>query len=259
MSAKAAPGGAKLGGEPRVQLLPPIVRERAKMRATRRLMVMIVILAAIAAGAATGLSFLAATQSEAALAAEQARTAQLLEEQARYSEGARVANLVGATEQAKTAVIANEVAWAELLDTLETHFPEGMRYYSLDLLAPPPWEPQALPAGDLRDDHVIAATIGLTTGSSSYANAARFAESAYGLEQEDGLADVVIQSILWEPRIDSYVVTFSLTYTPDARVDRFAVDEEPEEDPDAEVTDEKAADESAAATPPATPTPEVTP
>jgi hypothetical protein len=52
VSATVIPG-LTLGGEPRVQLLPASVKLREKARATRRLMVMLVVLAMVVAGAGT--------------------------------------------------------------------------------------------------------------------------------------------------------------------------------------------------------------
>ena len=110
----ASTPGLVLSGDPRAQLLPPSVKEREKNRAARRLMGLLVVLAVVIAGASTGAGILLVSQAEARLADAQQRTLDLLAQQAEYAEGARVAGLVVATEQARTMVTANEIDWLAL-------------------------------------------------------------------------------------------------------------------------------------------------
>ena len=112
MSATVIPG-LTLGGEPRAQLLPASVKLREKARNTRQLMVMLVVLAIVVAGAGTFGAFWLAQQAETQLAAEQARTLDLLAQQAEYAEGANVAAQVEATENAQRMITANEIDWLE--------------------------------------------------------------------------------------------------------------------------------------------------
>lgn len=263
MSAKAAPGGAKLGGEPRVQLLPPVVQQRAKSRAARRMMVFIFVVSLLVAGGASTFAYVGALQAEVALAAEQARTEQLLAEQAKYAEGAKVAGLVSASKEAQLAVTANEADWNELLDKVVAAFPEESALRAVQLNSPAPWETPLAPAGVLRSEHAIAATVSIA--SPAYSDAAAFVAAAYELEEEDALADVVIQSTVYESSQKTYVTVVSLTFTPDAFANRFA--EQPEdaagegdgEDDADETGDPDGTAEDAASEPDATPTPGVTP
>ena len=83
-----------LGAEPRVQLLPPAVREREKARAAMRLGVLLVILGVVVAIALGGFGFLRSMTTEAALQAANARTAELAAERGRYIEATRVTTTI---------------------------------------------------------------------------------------------------------------------------------------------------------------------
>ena len=69
MSAGSIPG-LTLARDPRVQLLPPSVKERERSRAARGTMGLLVVLAIVVAGAGTGFAFWLASQTEARLAEE---------------------------------------------------------------------------------------------------------------------------------------------------------------------------------------------
>ena len=80
MSSKAAKK-LTLAGEPSVQLLPPMVRDRAKVRESRRVMILLMILAVVVVAGGVTFAFSRSVASQIALAEAQAKTDALLAEQ----------------------------------------------------------------------------------------------------------------------------------------------------------------------------------
>lgn len=186
MSAASIPG-LTLAGEPRVQLLPPSVKQREKTRGARRMMGLLVILAVVVAGAGTGFAFLLTTQTEARLAAAQEQTLQILAQQSEYSAGAQAAAQVSATEGTLRTVTTNEVDWLQLSDRILRNLPCACTITGIAVAGPAPWEPALIPEGPLRASRVAAMT--LTVESATYASAGEFARAVRAIE---GVADVAI-------------------------------------------------------------------
>jgi len=207
--------GLTLAGEPRVQLLPPSVKEREKSRAARRMMGLLVILAVVVAGAGTGLAFWMTMQAEGRLVQAQALTLDILSQQAEYSEGAQVAGQVTATEQALTALTANEVDWQKLTGDVLAYLPCACVAADIALVGPAPWEPALIPEGPLRPARVAAMTIVLN--SASYSSAADFLLAVRTME---GVADAVIT----DTKLDGgeYATTVVLTFDASVLALRYA-------------------------------------
>jgi hypothetical protein len=214
VSAGSTPG-LTLAGEPRVQLLPPSVKEREKSRSARRMMGLLVVLALVVAGAGTGGAFLLTTQTETRLADAQARTLDILAQQAQYSAGAQAAAQVAATQGARQTVTANEVDWLQLTADVLDHLPCDCVTAGLSFTAPAPWEPALVPEGPLRPARV--ATMTLELESASYATAAEFLANVRELE---GLADAVITTTNFDENM--YTTTLVLTFDADILAGRYA-------------------------------------
>lgn len=130
-----------VGGESRVDLLPPEVARRARMRSTRRLLVGAVglSLAAVAAGY-VGTSFLAA-DSAIQLAEAQGRSSELIRQQGEYIEIRQVqSDLLGA-QAAKVVGTSTEIDWRTYFDVLARELPEGVGLTGLLVEAASPLEP----------------------------------------------------------------------------------------------------------------------
>jgi hypothetical protein len=154
-----------LGAEPRVDLLPPEVHARVKMRATRRLLGLLVVLALVVVGGAYLAVNLTALAAQAQLAAAQNRTVELLTEQGKYAEAASATELVERALNDREVVLSNEVLWADLLDALRGVLPEGATIESATMTARAPWEEAMATQGPLRSPRV--ATINFVVKSPS--------------------------------------------------------------------------------------------
>ena len=216
MSARTA-GGLVLGAEPRVQLLPPIVRQRAKLRETRRLLVLLIILSVVVVAGGVSFGVYQSARAQLEFAAIQAQTQDILAQQAEYAEGARVAGLVQVSKDAQLLVTSGEVDWVQLVGEVRSYLPGGADLHSVELAAPAPWEPQLVPEGPLRASRI--ATFQITVASSSYDLAALFA-SAVG--DHAAVADVRIQSSTLDA--GRYLTVVALTLDSDALATRFVED-----------------------------------
>lgn len=207
MSARAVKGPA-LAMEPRVQLLPPMVKQREKSRRSRRLMVFAVVVAIAVIGGATAFAFLRATQAAAALAAEQARTAQILEQQSQFSDAAKIDGLVTSTKQAQQLVTTTEVRWSRAMAEMNASVPAGYAVVKASAVFPAPWEAALSPSGVLRKQGVALITLELQ--GAEYRNPAEFTQVVSFL---DGVSDFMVDKT--ELQADGYhtTVTFTLDIT----------------------------------------------
>jgi predicted metalloprotease len=114
-----------LAGEPRVQLLPPIVQEREKARASRRMLVGLVILSLVVVAGGYAFALFRAGTAEQSLADAHAQTQAILKEQATYAEGTRVATEVAQTQEAQRVVTSLEVLWGPIIDQVRRTLPTG--------------------------------------------------------------------------------------------------------------------------------------
>lgn len=206
-----------VAAEPRVQLLPPSVKQREKVRNARHLMILLVVLAVVVALALMGLAFLRAAQAQLALDAATARTEQLIAEQAQYAEATRISQLVDDTEAAQVTVTSTEIDWLPLMLEVASHLPSGATISGLALQAPAPWDPALLPNGPLRAEHVATVTLEIT--SPSYAHASAFVEAIRGMY---GLADVAVTGTSEDG--GEYITDVQLTLSADAVKARFGPD-----------------------------------
>jgi hypothetical protein len=221
MSARKSAHEPYQAGEPRVQLLPPLVKQREKSRRTRRLLAFVIVVSIGVALAGVAYGYLRAVQAEVALLAEQARTEQILAEQAKYAEAAQKAALVAASEEAQRQVTANEIDWLDLFNEVATYLPAGSSISKVAVHAPAPWETALVPEGELRAPRV--AIVDLTIASPDYALAAAFVRAIWKME---GVADVVITGSTVDT--GGYLTTIAVTLDENVRSERFLEREDDE-------------------------------
>lgn len=239
MSARTVKGPA-LALEPRVQLLPPMVKQREKSRRSRRLMVFAVVVAIAIIGGASAFGFLRATQAAASLAAEQARTAQILEQQAQYSEATKIDGLVTSTKQAQQLVTITEVRWSRAMAEMNASVPAGYAVVKASAEFPAPWEAGLAPSGVLRKQGVALITLELQ--GAEYRHPAEFTQVVSFL---DGVSDFMVEKT--ELKADGYHTTVTFTLDTTKLAGRFLEGAEDGEDEGAQT--------DAAPTPTPTPTP----
>ena len=109
MTGKKSSDELVLGAEPRMDLLPPEVRTLKRVKATRRRLGGILVAVLVLVGAGVGASSWYAMQSQAALAAAQERTTELLASQSTYSEVKKVQAALDTTRLARQFGASTEI------------------------------------------------------------------------------------------------------------------------------------------------------
>lgn len=176
-----------LGGEPRVQLLPPSVRARERARASARLAVLLVTLGVVVAGALIALGFLRSLTASLALETANARTQELLAEKAQYVEATRVATTIAHVTETQQAVTSYEIDLAGLLDELGSRLGEGMSLNQVSVAVQPPWGVPLAVEDALAPPRI--ANLTLAVGSTTIEDATAYRDS---LESLPGFASAVL-------------------------------------------------------------------
>ncbi len=191
MSATMARPAAKdaVAREPRVQLLPPSVRERERSRASMRLGVMIVVLGLVAAAGLVAFGYLRQLSSQDALAAANNRTTELFAERAQYAEATQVASTIDKILETRIAMTSYEIDLAELLGMLRSRLAPGMAIQQMEFAVQEPW---GVP---LTGEDVLApprvAVIDLTISSASIGEATTYRDA---LASIPGYASAVLRT-----------------------------------------------------------------
>ncbi|MER7797895.1 hypothetical protein [Microbacterium sp. NPDC096154] len=150
-----------IGGVPRVDLLPPELKEaRAWRQARGRSLILLLCAALMVLAGVAGATAWARVNIDARDAA-QARTDELLSLQSQFTEVNAVQGGINAAEQALTQAGATDVLWATVLDDLRATLPSQARVTSLTIEAPSPGAPLAAPT-DVLQSGERAATVTFT-------------------------------------------------------------------------------------------------
>ncbi len=219
MSGRAAPRalpGLVLGGEPRVNLIPPEVGERARRRRTRGFLVaaIVVVTALVVAGYAVATIRAIAVQQQ--LAAAQARTQTLLEQRAQYADTAAAARAVSVVQQTRLQATSGEVLWADVFDEITAELgPNTYVEWSAD--SPPPWVAPLEAAGALGKPRVGVITLSVRSAG-PLDSTALFTR----LRALDITADMSYQVIELPTGETTYLTTITLNLAAESLALRFA-------------------------------------
>lgn len=223
--------------EPRVQLLPPFVAQRAKARSSVRLGIMLVILGAVVAGGLFVLGALRVTVAQLALAEANTETQVILQQQAEYRIATDTAAMVAQTTETQLMATSYEIAWADLLRTIKGFVPEGGALQSFTATSQAPWASGLEIEDPLRTPRI--ATVEIVVDTVSIPDAVALAER---LRAIDGFADAVVTTSA--VGVDGRATTtISLTLSTDSVSGRFVVSDD--EVAEGEETTSPAPDESA--------------
>jgi Tfp pilus assembly protein PilN len=162
----ASPRGAiVVGVEPRVDLLPPEVRASRKRDAlVRRLVVTLVIVIALMIAAVGGSAFFA-IQSQQALAAEQAKTLELAQQQQKYGVVKQVQSQIGLTEAAQQVGASTEIDWNQFLAKAKATLPQGVTLTGISIDSASPLAPYQQSTIPLQGTRVAAVTLDVTSAT----------------------------------------------------------------------------------------------
>lgn len=206
-----------IGGEPRVDLLPPEVRaERKSARTVRRVWLGVVGVAAvmiIASAAAT----LLATSAKSSLASAQTNTSTLLAEQSKYQPLQSAQSDVALVEAAQSVGGSTEIDWNSYLAKVQSTLPSGVTITAIDLTSSSPLQPYAQASAPLQGTRV--ATLTFTATSSTLPSVPTWLD---GLTTLPGYADASPGSVSYDDSSQLYTADVTMHIDEAAYSGRFA-------------------------------------
>ncbi|SEM89000.1 MULTISPECIES: hypothetical protein [Cryobacterium] len=226
MNRRAKDDELVIGGDQRLDLLPPEVRaERRAQRQRRRLslgVVGVAVVMGLLVGSATALSLTA----QADLASEQARTETLLTDQAGYFAVRALQNQVTLTEAAQRVGASTEIDWKEYLGAVQGTLPRSVAISSVQVDSATPLAAYGQATAPLQGLRV--ATVSFTATSTLLPDIPAWLSA---LGRLDGFADALPGSVSLDQTTGIYTVTITMHVNDLAFAHRF--------DPTKDSTEEK--------------------
>lgn len=206
-----------LGGEPRVDLLPPEVLKRRQAKAVRRGLGIGVIglLAIVLAG--TAAATYASGQAEEQLLAEQANTTALLAEQTQYGEIRTAQAQVDLVKAAQQVGASTEIDWKAYLQAVQATLPTGVAVETVTIRSATPilmYEQSSVPLQGAR-----VAEVSFTASSTTLPDVPTWLN---GLTTLPGFADALPGTVSLNETTSSYTVSIIMHVNEAAFAQRFA-------------------------------------
>lgn len=130
-----------LGGNSKINLLPPEFRHQRKTRVLRRRLGFIILLLVVLITGTVALLGAQARQAERDLAISQANTIYLQSQQRIYNEVRQVQNEVGTVQAAQKIGTATEIDWQEYLSSVQVTLPKNVVIETIKIDAATPFAP----------------------------------------------------------------------------------------------------------------------
>lgn len=209
-----------IGGEPRVDLLPPEVTELRRASATRRALglgivgVLLLTLAGVG-----GSTFLAMTASTS-LTDAQNQTTNLLSQQAKYIEVRKVQDQVKVIEAAQQVGASTEIDWRDYLVKVQQTLPANVALQTINVDAASPLAAYAQATAPLQGSRI--ATLSFTAQSPTLPQVPSWLDSLATLP---GFVDAVPGSVTLDAQSNLYTVNIIMHINQDAFTKRFAAKE----------------------------------
>ena len=154
-----------LGGDSRVDLLPPEVLLKRKAKVVRRRLGLVVLLVALLVIGGTALVRAQAQQAQANLAIEQANTQSLLVQQRKYVEVRKVQQQVDTIMAAQQVGTATEINWEQYLTSVQATLPPNVTIDTINIDSATPFAPYTQATAPLQGARI--ATLSFTAKSST--------------------------------------------------------------------------------------------
>jgi len=167
VNATSAPIKKQIGTQPRADLLPPEIKADAKAKAQRKWLVALVIFAIVlvAGGYLASTGYTAANQAE--LEAESLRTADLLGQQAQFSEARQLDARISLVKDARAAATQNEIDWKAYLTLVEQSLPSGTSISTISATTTAPGSTAVGASNPLKSESIALISFTATTPSVS--------------------------------------------------------------------------------------------
>lgn len=146
---KARTTALVLADQPQVNLLPPEVRAARTLRVVKRWLGISLVFVVVLLAGVFGLSLLRLGIAETELAAAQADTATLQNEEKKYAEVPAVLTALEAAETVRELGMSTEVSWKPYLDAVTAVLPAEVSLKTITYTGATPETPAATPASPL--------------------------------------------------------------------------------------------------------------
>lgn len=221
MSRKAVTDELILGGEPRVDLLPPEVLKRRQAKAVQRSLGigMVGLLAIVLAG--TAAATFVSGQAQEQLVAEQSRTTELLAEQTQYGEIRTAQAQVDLVKAAQQVGVSTEIDWKAYLQAVQATLPASVAIESVMVDSATPIVLYPQPTVPLQGARV--ATVDFTASSTALPDVPAWLN---GLTTLPGFADALPGSVTLDETTNVYTVTITMHINEAAFAQRFTAEKE---------------------------------
>ncbi len=205
-----------LGGEPRVSLLPTEVNDFHKARAVRRRLGGAVVAVLLLVVAGIGGAYYLQVDAQAQLAASRVTAADLVTQEAQFSELRAVTTGTALIEAGQYVGGSPEIDWKSYLESLQGTLPDGVALKSVDVDSASPFVDYAQSAVPLEGSRV--ATLVFTATSPGLPSVPSFLD---GLATLKGFADAVPGSVAIQDD-GTYLINITMHINSDAFSLRFA-------------------------------------
>lgn len=176
---------------------------------------MLIVLALLVVGGAYAAATFYANSAQTQLLDAQARTGELVQEQLEYADVTRVTTLLNGSTEARAIGTVGEVLWADALQAIRAHFPEGTIYYSIAAASNTVWASPMVPNGPLRQPRI--GTISITVYTPLVFDATAVARTLVDVE---GFAEATVDLVDLQPS-GGYKATMTLNLGDAALLHRF--------------------------------------
>lgn len=220
---RASGPGLGASSLPQVNLLPPEVRAARGLVNVKRWLAIALVIVVVAIGLVYVLAMLARNSAENTLATEQARTAELQTEVAKYDEVPRVLANLARTKDALQLGTSTEIQWKSYLDAITAVLPEGVSIDSFIVSQTTPWMAAVGPQDPLVTPGV--ANISFTVRATTLPNTAAWLDA---LDAIPNLSSPTLSmaSLTAETGEPYFAITTNVQVDATAVVPRFADPEE---------------------------------
>lgn len=154
-----------IGGESRVDLLPPEVSFARKSKLVQRRMGFVLVLVAILMVGGVALVRAQALQAQVNLSIEEANTRSLLLQQQKYVEVQRIQEEIGTIQAAQQVGSSTEINWRQYLTSVQATLPSNVTLDTITIDSATPFAPYAQASAPLQGARI--ATLKFTAMSSS--------------------------------------------------------------------------------------------
>jgi hypothetical protein len=210
-----------VGRRPRADLMPPEIIAAHRAKTTRRRMLFgllgVIVVVVLATGGATALN----VSSQLALLSAEARTAELLAEQAKYAEVRRVQDEIRLIEAGQKVGASTEIDWKAFLDDVESKLPADVAVTAVSVESSSPL--LEFTQSDVPLQGVRVATVGFTAVSTTLPDVTSWLD---GLAELPGYVAATPDSVVLDEELGIYTAAIVVQLNEGAWSQRYTPDEE---------------------------------